>query len=413
MNPATASLLALLIVLLLSLVNRVNIGVPAIGLAWLVGAGLAGLGPAALMETFPVALFLTLLGVSLLFESAEHNGSLAILAHALLGLCRGIPALVPVMFFLVAGLLSSLGPGVIASTALLAPLAMSLSVTARIPPLLMIVMLANGANAGNLSPISMVGALVGSLLDKAGLPDLGPALWAASLTAHALVSVAAYLLLGGIGLIRRGRMTEALPVVKFERTHAFTLGVLLAWLLGVTVFGLPLGYSAFVFVAVLLLAGAIKDRVVLGAVPWGTIIMICGVSMLVGVAAKAGGIARIEAGLAGIATPGSANAVMALMAGVLSVFTSSSGVVYPTLLPAVPGFVAQLGGGSPAEVALSIGVAAALVDVSPFSTVGALCLAARPREQDSAVLFRRMLLWSFAMVPAGALFCHRAARWFV
>jgi hypothetical protein len=81
-------------------------------------------------------------------------------------------------------------------------------------------------------------------------------------------------------------------------------------------------------------------------------------------------------------------------------------VVYPAFLPAVPGLVQKLGGGNPLEVALSINVGAAVVDVSPLSTIGALCIAALPSHIDAKALFRQLLIWGFSMTLAGALFCQ-------
>jgi hypothetical protein len=116
--------------------------------------------------------------------------------------------------------------------------------------------------------------------------------------------------------------------------------------------------------------------------------------------------------LARLATPGTVNGAMAFVTGLISTYSSTSGVVYPAFLPMVPGLVGQLGGGDPLQVALSINVGAALVDVSPLSTIGALCVAALPPGGDSRRLFRQMLLWGFSMVPVSALLCQLGARWF-
>jgi hypothetical protein len=78
----------------------------------------------------------------------------------------------------------------------------------------------------------------------------------------------------------------------------------------------------------------------------------------------------------------------------------------------VPGLVAKLGGGDPLEVALSINVGAAIVDVSPLSTIGALCIAGLPAGGDAPKLFRQMLLWGLSMVVVGALFCQCFIRFF-
>jgi hypothetical protein len=100
------------------------------------------------------------------------------------------------------------------------------------------------------------------------------------------------------------------------------------------------------------------------------------------------------------------NGVIAGVTGLISTYSSTSGVVYPAFLPAVPGLVAKLGGGNPLQIAVSINVGAALVDVSPLSTIGALCIAAVPTGYDTKQLFRHLLLWGFAMTIVGALFCQ-------
>lgn len=97
---------------------------------------------------------------------------------------------------------------------------------------------------------------------------------------------------------------------------------------------------------------------------------------------------------------------MAFVTGTISTYSSTSGVVYPTFLPAIPGLVEKLGGGNPLQIAFSINVGAALVDVSPLSTLGALCVAALPAGHDPAQLFRSLLLWGFSMTVTGALFCQ-------
>ena len=100
--------------------------------------------------------------------------------------------------------------------------------------------------------------------------------------------------------------------------------------------------------------------------------------------------------------------MMAFVTGLISTYSSTSGVVYPAFLPTVPGLVQKLGGGDPLQIALSINVGAAIVDVSPLSTIGALCIAALPAADDARALFRKMLLWGFSMTVVGALFCQLA-----
>ena len=93
------------------------------------------------------------------------------------------------------------------------------------------------------------------------------------------------------------------------------------------------------------------------------------------------------------------------MTGVVSVYSSTSGVVLPAFLPTVPGLVERLGGGDPMGIASSMVVGGHLVDLSPLSTIGALCIAALPAGTDSRQLFNQLLAWGLSMVVVGTVVC--------
>src|SRR6185503_2329762 len=124
MSPAVLSLIALVVALALSMTSRVNVGWIGLAFAWLIGVYVAGLKPDAVMAGFPVSLFLTLVGVTLLFAIAETNRTLEALAGWLLRLARGNARVVPVLFFFGACALSAVGPGAVSTTALLDPIGM-------------------------------------------------------------------------------------------------------------------------------------------------------------------------------------------------------------------------------------------------------------------------------------------------
>ncbi len=413
MSPAALSLAALVAIIGVSLTARLNVGILAIALGWMVAVFAAGWNTSALTATFPAGLFLTLVGVTLLFGVAQKNGTLEIVARHAVRACGGNPALLPGCFFLLACAVSSLGPGAIAATALIAPLAMSAGATAGVPPFLMALLVANGANAGNLSPFSAVGVIVNTQMARAGIGQHDLAVFTANFTAHAVAGIAAYFLFGGRALLRAAPAARpAIAVPPYSKSHLLTLAVLACWIVAVVGFNAQLGFSAFAAASLLILAGTVKDHAALGAVPWSVIVMVCGVSTLVGVVEKTGGMELFTTLLAQITTAGLANGMMAFVTGVISTYSSTSGVVYPAFLPAVPGLVEKLGGGNPLELSLSINVGAAMVDVSPLSTIGALCLAALPAGENSRALFRQLLLWGMAMTIFGALFCQFLIHWF-
>src|SRR6478609_9643359 len=129
MDLAWLSVLALAAVVAISCTSRANPGVVAIALAWgiaVYAAPLFGesLGYSTLIAGFPVDLFLTLVGVTLLFTQAESNGTLARVADRAQRLCGGNVWMLPPMFFLLALAIGTAGPGNIAVAGLTAPLAM-------------------------------------------------------------------------------------------------------------------------------------------------------------------------------------------------------------------------------------------------------------------------------------------------
>src|SRR5262249_25186466 len=144
----------------------------------------------------PSQLFLTLAGVTLLFALAEVNGTLTRVAMAALRLTGGHVALVPWMFFLIAGAISSVGPGAVASVALVVPMAMAVGARAGLSAFLTALMVANGANAGNLSPFSAVGIIANTKMAGIGLGGHEVKVWAANFLAHLLVAIVAFLALG-------------------------------------------------------------------------------------------------------------------------------------------------------------------------------------------------------------------------
>ena len=172
MSLAVISVCALALAVIVSCVSPVNVGVLAVALAWLVGVYIGGQSVSTVMGGFPSQLFLTLTGVTLLFALAQSNGTLGRITHHAVRLCRGNRGVIPVMFFLLGAALSSMGPGNIATAALVAPLAMATATRSRIPLFLMAIMVGNGANAGALSPFAPTGIIVNGLMARNGLVGL-------------------------------------------------------------------------------------------------------------------------------------------------------------------------------------------------------------------------------------------------
>jgi Na+/H+ antiporter NhaD/arsenite permease-like protein len=391
----------------LSCTSRVNVGIVAFVLAWIAGS-FAGRGQELAMASFPAQLFVTLAGVTLLFALAETNGTLERLATRALRLARGDARLLPMLLFAIACAVSTIGPGAIASVALVAPMAMAVGRRAGIAPFLTALAVTNGANAGNLSPVSAVGVIANTKMAEVGLGGHELKVWAANFVAHAVVGAAAYFLLGGLRLAGRAE-GETPPDAAFSRAQWLTLAVTAGWVAAVVGFSLPLGLGAFAAATLLVVGGAADEGQAIRRMPWPAILMVTGMSALVGVLERTGGMVLFTSLLARLASPATVNGTIAFVTGLISTYSSTSGVVLPTFLPTVPGLVRELEGGDPLAVALSINVGASLVDVSPLSTLGALCVAAVADPDASKDLFRRLMVWGLSMTLVGALLCQLLA----
>ena len=438
MDAATLSLGALAIAIIVSCTIRLHVGFLAISLAWVVGVYVAGMSAAEVMGGFPTRLFLTLAGVTLLFSQAQANGTLDLIAHKAVLLCRGNVGVMPMMFFLLSFVLASIGPGNIAATALMAPMGMAVAGQVGIPAFLMAIMIGNGANAGSLSPIAPTGVIVNGVMDEIGLGGYEMSTYVNNMMAHLVVVFVAYFLLGGWRLLGRYH-TGALVVPTregsggdaggaggaggaardaaapgggapdgagdFERRHWITIGVIGTLLVGVILFDVNVGLGAYACAIVLALLKAGDESAAVQIMPWRVIMMVCGVTVLISVLDATGGLELFTRVLAGVSTANTVTAVMAFTTGFISIYSSTSGVVLPAFLPTVPGLAAQVGGVEPLAIASSMNVGAHLVDVSALSTLGALCMASAPKHEDSRKLFNKLMAWGLSMTVVGGFTC--------
>ena len=409
MTLAWLSLGALVVAMIVSCFSTLNVGVLALALAWIVGVYLGSMSLNDVLSGFPVQLFLTLAGVTLMFTQAQLNGTLDRVAHAAVKVCRGNAGLIPVMFFVLGSIIASLGPGNVATAAMLAPMAMAVAARASIPPFLMAIMVGNGAQSGALSPVAPTGIIVTGLMDKIGLGGFEMRTYIANLIAHAIIAFGGYFLLGGLKLFKNvytGGEQDA-ESTRLNRSHWVTLAVIGVVLVFVLFRNANIGMAAFTGAVVLAALRVADHEQAIRKMPWIPILMVSGVSVLVALLEKTGGLDLFTEILAKFATPGTLTGVIAFVTGVISVYSSTSGVVLPAFLPTVPGLIARLGG-DPFGVASSMNIGAHLVDMSPLSTTGAMCIAGISDPEQVRQTYNKLLVWGLSMTVIGAIGCWLA-----
>ncbi len=436
---AIMSIVALTIVVVISCVNEdLHVGFLSIGFAIIVGGMWGGMTGAKVMSLFPVGLFMILAGVTFLFGMAQTNGTMEKLTAYSVRVCKGNTAIVPLIIFLLTTFVTTIGPGNIAGTALMAPVAMAIATRVGMPAFLMTLVVVGAANGAAFSPFAPTGIISNGLIAKMApqMPELVKQISLDALAwkihfnsevAQGLVNISGFFLLGGWAWIQKQRgatinIDELAPKPEpFDKHQLLTLSMVGLLIVLVVLPGLPgmktaipksvlnmlanVGSVAFMLSCVLMLTGSGDSKKAVKVMPWGVIMMVCGVTVLVEVMDQAGGLKALVKMIGAISNPVTVNAWLGLITGIISAYSSSSGVVMPMFLPMVPGLIKEIGGGNPVAMISSINVGAHLVDSSPLSTLGALCIACAGDHEDKAKLFRNLLIWGLSMSVVGAIVC--------
>jgi hypothetical protein len=274
----------------------------------------------------------------------------------------------------------------------------------------MAIMAGNGALAGTLSPFAPTGVVAHQNMEAIGLGGYEWWTFTYNALAHAFVGVAGFLLLGGWKLFGRGAAradaAEVASTEVMQRVHWLTLLGIAALIVAVAGFDLHVGMVAIVISAALILLRAVDESKAIARMPWGVIVMVSGVTVLIALLRETEGLALITAGIARLSTPATIEPIVAFGVGLVSVYSSTSGVVLPAFLPMVPDLAMRLGGLDPLPIAWSMNVAASLVDLSSLSTGGALFIAGAAGFADTRKLFNQLLAWGLSMTLVGAALCY-------
>jgi di/tricarboxylate transporter len=348
--------------------------------------------------------------------------------------------------------------------ALLATIAMTMAARYQISPLLIAIMVVTGANAGAFSPFAPTGVIASGLMDDIGLDSgtLGWVVFGAAAVLQSLTALGAYsiylarrhrrevvaahagsaatrkppvkrrdvpassgMVLAGSGLLLAdagaghgsptllpprvsGPMNAPEPAAalpaSMTRAQWATLGLIALMIGGVVLFDAPLVLMACVVVAIMSFADLGDFERVMRDLPWGTILMVTGIALLIGLMEKTGGLDLATTLIASVTRPEFINAALAFITGVVSAFSSSSGVVMPAFIPLVPSLAEKMGiVDSVVKMVISVCVGSHMVDVSPLSTLGALALAAIPIKAQRDKAFRGLLIWGMSMAVVGAV----------
>lgn len=371
---ALLSLLFLLLAIFLGFVRKMNTGLLCIAFALVLGR-MSGVSDAVIMKGFNSSLFIMLLGVTYLFSMAQINGSLDLLAQKVIALAGRRVYLIPIIIYVFSIVLAALGPGSVPTMAIMMVFSMSLAAEMKISPVLLSTLTVLGSCAGGLSPLAATGIIGANLCAEFGLTGIENDFLLNGVFSFTVYAVIVYVWLGGYKLRAAEDVGEKV-IPSFNRKQLLTIAGIVAMVFMVMLLHINVGLVSFAVAAVLSFLRVSEEAKAIRHIPWNTLLLINGVGVLMQLIIDLGGINILSAALVSIMSAKSAAAVMGLTSGIMSWFSSSSGVVMPTLLPTVPHIAQQLGGVNELELASSITTISHVAAISPLSTGGALALAA-------------------------------------
>ena len=380
----------------------VNIGVMGLVASFGVGYFLLGMDDKEILKEFPASIVLTIIGVTYFFSMAQRNGSIDIIVQSCVRLVRGKTMLLPWVFFLMAAALTALGTFSPAAVALLAPAALGLAYESRIHPVLMGAFVINGAHAGGFSPLSVAGVLVHDISVKNGFPIEQGALFMASFALNFILSALTIVVFALLGKLRDKHANEyaGLDTPRAGRPQGqqiFTLALIAAILVCTLGFHMPIGFVALSAGLLLAFVNIKEHKSFISGVSWSTVLLVAGMITYVSLLQHVGVIDTLAEMALALGAPLLIALVLCYVIGVGSAFASSTALLTAFIPMAGPLLATSSLSASGTVAALAI--AATVVDVSPFSTDGALVVA-NARDNDRQRVYKQLMMYAGGVVLA-------------
>ena len=396
---------------------KINVGVLAIAFSYIFGCFVLGLKTKEVIALWPTSLFFFIMMASFFYGIAVTNGTLGLLSEHTIYLFRNRPWFIPIIMWIICFALSGLGPGPTTIFAFMPAIVLNIADRIKLNKLVAAVIIVGGGVAGGYTPISLCYATVKNCLVAAGYSDAEiPAMLAKvsfnNILAQILIFVVIYIICRS-WKVERPEYTKKPEAFspKQKQTLVLIFGGLAIMVLfpllntlvpdAALISRINSALEPSLFFTVLLVLALIfklgEQKKALNFIPWATIILVCGTGMLVSVAQSAGAIEYLSAWLGENLSPLATKIIVSLIAGAMSFFSSTLGVVGPTLIPIIPGIASATGISATALIS-AIMVGGHFAGVSPFSTGGAMTMAGETDENRKDKLFVSLMVLSLGSI---------------
>ena len=410
----------------------INIGIMGLVGAFVFGTFVFGMDDKEILEEFPASIVLTIVGVTFFFSIAQKNGTIRVLVDLAIRAVRGRINIVPWIFFVVSSLLTAMGTFSPAAVALLAPAAMGFCASTGYSGVVMGAMVINGAHAGGFSPISVSGNIVRDIAEANGFEINGGALFLAAYVINLLVTILTVVVMKALGRLRTvpdpdnleswgahgdsgvgskgpdsdGRMprqgsgsgtavaveTEVRAATSpMTRQVWLTIGLIVVMVVGAVGFELPIGFLGLACGLVLAFTSLKSSENLVSGISWSTVLLVSGMIVYVSLLTHAGVIDSLSKMAVAIGAPLIVAIVLCYVIGVSSAFASSTALLTALIPMSIP--LLEQSALSATAVMSALAVSATIVDVSPFSTDGALIIA-NTQGGEAKTIWRDLMIYA-------------------
>lgn len=389
--------------------TKINTGFFAMAFAYIIGAFFLDLKAAEVIKMWPVTIFFVVFSVSLFYNFALVNGTLEKLAMYLLYGCRKFPKFLPFIIFFAATFVAALGAGYYTVLAFFAPITLLLCDKTGMNKLIGAICVNYGALAGANFMTSGSGVVFRGLMEEVGYGNIA---FSYSTTIFIATFILPIVVISGLLLFNKKNSINAILNIekpeafdKVQKTNLYLIFVMMAIVLIAPILNtifpnnatiafinskMDVGLIAIIFSAIALLLKLGEEKAVIAKVPWNTLIMICGVGMLIQVAIQAGTIDMLSSWVGSNIPPMLIPIALVIIGGCMSFFSSTIGVVCPALFPIVP-IIAASTGINPMLLFIAIIIGAQSTSISPFSSGGSLVLGSCTTEEGRTEMFNNLL----------------------
>ena len=402
----TLAIAIFIAVFAIATLRNIHLGVLMLPAACAVGVWLAGMTVREVVAGFPINILVLVAGVTFFFGIAQGNGTIDRVIQKLLAAVGARRGLLPYVFYLITAGVASMGSS--QAGYVMIPFAMPAAKRSGVDPMVMAVALNSGMSTGGFAPTSLFGIVTITIARKVGI-DLNPlTLLASAFVANVALLVAATWLFPppNVTTAYREADMEKMPeeasarfashqIVTLICIALFIVSVIAGFLLGRDP---DIGVLAFGFGAILALLYPAAGAEGIRRIDWSTAFMVGGIVTFVGVLQKLDAVNLLGHAAMNLGTPLVAAFIICMIAGLVSAFASTAGILAALVPMAVP--LATSGGVSGWALMSLMGVCASIVDASPFSTTGALIVASSA-EHERPRLKSLLTRWGLSMVIVG------------